>query len=133
MAADDEGEDIVMPEHARQAKVEVYPEVKREVLRDLQPQAQLLLLAVTRKLRLSKRAYVLTGEIKQSYRVACEEYGERPRAHTQLWEYLKQMEGLGLVDLQPSGERHRGQSRRISVPDVPVKVLERELEKILSK
>jgi len=133
MVADGEGEDIVMPEHVRHAKAEVYPEVKREVIRDLRRQEQLLLLAVARKLRISKRAYALTGEVERSYSIACEEYSERPRAHTQLWEYLKRMEGLGLVDLQPSGKQHLGRSRRISVPDVPVKTLERELAKILSK
>ena len=131
MTADGEGADIVMPEHARKAKAEVYPEVKREVIRDLQLHEKLFLLAVARKLKLSKRAYALTGEVERSYRVACEEHGEKPRKHTQLWEYLKRMEGLGLVDLQPSGERHRGKSQRVSVPDIPVATLERELERLL--
>lgn len=131
MTADGEGAGEVMPEHARRAKAEVYPEVKREVIRDLQLHEKLFLLAVARKLKVSKRAYALTGEVEKSYRVVCEEYDEKPRKHTQLWEYLNRMEGLGLVDLQPSGERHRGKSQRISVPDIPVATLERELEKLL--
>ena len=131
MTADGEGAGEVMPEHARRAKAEVYPEVKREVIRDLQLHEKLFLLAVARKLKISKRAYALTGEVEKSYRVVCEEYDEEPRKHTQLWEYLNRMEGLGLVDLQPSGERHRGKSQRISVPDIPVATLERELERLL--
>ncbi len=131
MTADGENAGEVMPEHARRAKAEVYPEVKREVIRDLQLHEKLFLLAVARKLKISKRAYALTGEAEKSYRVVCEEYDEEPRKHTQIWEYLNRMEGLGLVDLQPSGERHRGKSQRISVPDIPVVTLERELERLL--
>jgi len=101
------------------------------VIRDLQLHEKLFLLAVARKLKVSKRAYALTGEVEKSYRVVCEEYDEKPRKHTQLWEYLNRMEGLGLVDLQPSGERHRGKSQRISVPDIPVATLEREIERLL--
>ncbi len=131
MTADGEGADEVIPEHARIAKTEVHPEVKREVIRDLQLHEKLFLLAVARKLKISKRAYAVTGEVERSYRVVCEEHEEEPRKHTQLWEYLKRMEGLGLVDLQTSGERHRGKSQRISVPDIPVATLERELEQLL--
>jgi len=131
LTADGEGADTVMPEHARQAKAEVYPELKREVIRDLQLHEKLFLLAIARKLKVSKRAYALTGEVEKSYRVVCEEYEEEPRKHTQLWEYLNRMEGLGVVDLQPSGRGRRGKSQQISVPDIPVATLEKELERLL--
>jgi len=131
MAADGKGKDVVAPEHARQAKAEVYPEVKKEVLRELQPHEKLALLAIARRLRITKRAYAMTGDIEKSYQVVCEEYGEEARQHTQLWEYLKRMEGLGLIDLRPSGIRHRGQSFRISVQEAPVEWLEKEMEKLL--
>jgi cell division control protein 6 len=63
----------------------------------------------------------------------CEEYGERARKHTQLWEYFKSLEGQGLVDLQPSGPGQRGTSTRASIPDVPVAWLEKELEGALKR
>ncbi len=131
--ADGGGKDIVLPEHARQAKAEVYPEVKREVLRVLQPHEKLVLLAVARGLRISKRAYAVTSDIEKSYRVVCEEYGEAPRAHTQFWDHINRLEGLGLVDLQPSGPGHRGHSRRVSIQEAPVAWIEREMEKLLEK
>jgi cell division control protein 6 len=131
MVADGEGKDAVTPEHARKAKAEVYPEVKKEVLRELQTHEKLALLAIARKLRITKRAYVVTGDIDKSYQVVCEEYGEEPRQHTQLWEYLKRMEGLGLIDLRPSGPGRRGQSFRISIQEAPVEWLEKEMEKLL--
>jgi cell division control protein 6 len=129
--ADEDGMDVVTPEHARRAKIEVHPEVRKEALRELQLHEQLLLLALARKLKISKRAYALTGEVEKSYRVVCEEYGENPRGHTQLWGYLKRMDGLGLADLQISRKLHRGRTQRVSVADVPVTMLEEELEHLL--
>jgi hypothetical protein len=41
------------------------------------------------------------------------------------------MEGLGLVELQISRKLHRGRTQRISVLDVPVAMLEEELERLL--
>ncbi|MDI6642491.1 MAG: ORC1-type DNA replication protein [Candidatus Hodarchaeaceae archaeon] len=131
--ADGEGKDVVMPEHARQAKAEVYPEVKREVLRDLQLHEKLVLLAAARRLRVSKRAYAMTGDIEKSYRVVCEEYGEEPFAHTQFWDHLKRLDGLGLVDLQPSGPGHRGHSLKVSIQEAPAEWIEREVEKLLER
>jgi cell division control protein 6 len=131
MIADDEGKSKVTPEHVRRAKAEIHPEVKKEALRELHLHEQLVLLALARRLKLSGQAYAMTGEVETAYRVVCEEYGERPRGHTQLWEYLKHAERLGLVDLQSSGKGQRGQSRRISVPDVPVKSLAEEIERLL--
>jgi cell division control protein 6 len=131
--ADDENKNRVTPEHVRKAKAEVYPEVQKEVLKDLQSHEQLVLLALARRLKISGQAYALTGELERAYRVVCEEYDEQPRGHTKLWDYLKRMEDLGLVDTQPSGKQFRGQSRRVSIPDVSVAVLESELERLCEK
>jgi cell division control protein 6 len=129
--ADNKGSNFVTPEYVRIAKAEIYPEIKKEVLHDLQLHEKLLLLAIAQKLKHSNRAYLLTGEAEQSYRLVCEEYGEYPRKHTQLWEYLERMEGIGLIDLRPSGKEHRGRSTRISIPDIPVTILGSELKRSL--
>ena len=120
-----------MPEHARKAKADVYPELKKEVLRELQPHEKMVLLAVARKLILSKRAYALTGDVEKTYHIVCEEYGEEHRKHTQFWEYLQRMSALGLVDVKPSGAGQRGQSLRISIQEAPAAWLEKEMEKLL--
>ncbi len=133
MFADEKKAKKVTPEYARQAKAEVHPEVRKEVLAELQLHERLLLLALARRLKITERAYALTGEVEEAYEVVCEEHGEEPRKHTQLWGYLKHMDGLGLVDTRPSGRPHRGRSKRISVPDVPVSMLEKELEKLLKR
>jgi cell division control protein 6 len=131
MAADSEGKDSVTPEHVRRAKAEVYPELKREVLQELQQHEKLVLLAAARKLRASKGAYALTGDVEKTYHLVCEEFGEEPRRHTQFWEYLQRISGLGLVDLQLSGPGQRGKSLRISIQEAPVEWLEKEMERVL--
>ncbi len=133
MFADERKAKKVAPEHARQAKAEVHPEVRKEVLAELQLHEQLLLLALARRLKRTERAYALTGEVEGAYKVVCEEHEEKPRKHTQLWEYLKRMDGLGLVDTQMSHKPPRGRSKRISIPDVPVAMVGKELEKLLKK
>ncbi len=127
MIADREGASEVSTEHAREAKTEIHPEFKKEFLRELQLHERLLLLAIARKLRITDQAYAITGEVEKSYEVVCEEYEEAPRKHTQLWEYYKRLEGLGLIELQSSGVGQRGMSTKISIPDVPLTWLEKEL------
>jgi cell division control protein 6 len=131
MVADRERSDSVLPEHAREAKAEVYPEIKKESLQELNYHEKLLLLALARRLKISKQAYAITGEVEKAYAVVCEEYGEAPLKHTQLWERLKKIGELGLADVQPSGPGHRGQSMRVSIPEAPVAWIEKELVKQL--
>lgn len=129
--ADEEQTDLVTPEHVRRAKAEVYPEVRKEVLHELHLHEKLMLLALARKLRITKQAYASTGELERAYRVVCEEYGEKPRGHTQFWDHLRRMEGLGIIDTQISRGPKEGRTKKISIPDVPVAMLEKELEKLL--
>lgn len=131
--ADQEEIQEVTPEHARGAKAHVFPGIRKEVLKDLRKQELLLLLALSRRLKISDQAYALTGEVEDAYNVVCEEYEEEARKHTQVWEYLKRLSDLGIIETQPSGEERRGKSQKISIPDAPVEMLEEELEKILEK
>jgi cell division control protein 6 len=125
--ADSRGSDVVLPEHAREAKAEVYPEIRREVLESLQLHEKLVLLALARRLKISRQAYALTGEVRKGYEVVCEEWSEEPRGATQFWNYMNRLQSFGLVDLKPSGVGHRGKSTRVSIPDVPVAWLEKEI------
>lgn len=130
-AADEEGSRKVASEHARKAKARIHPGIRRQVLKGLGHHERLLLLASARRLKSSDRSYVLTGELEEAYKVVCEEYSEEPYKHTKIWELLKKMSDLGLIDTRPSGEKHRGRSQRISVSDAPVSTLEEELSKLL--
>ncbi len=131
MLADARGSRVVLPEHVREARASLYPELRKEVLSGLSLHELLLLLAAARGLR---RAEALTtGQLRRAYEVVCEEYGERPRHHSVMLEHLRKLEALGILDLEPLSLRPRGQTQRISLEVAPAGELEREVERLLSE
>ncbi len=123
----------VSPDHARKAKAEIHPEIRKDVLFDLNKHELLFLLALSRRLKISDKAYALTGEVEDAYHVVCEEQSEDPRAHVQFWNYIKKLENLGVIDTEPSSEGHVGRSQKITISDAPPEMMEREIEKILDR
>src|SRR5207302_11278933 len=92
---------------------------------------RLVLLSMTRQSR--KQAYITMGEAEEAYAVVCEEYGEKSRAHTQFWKYVKELDALGLVDTKLSGKGEVGKTTLISLPEIPAKVLADNLERSLKR
>lgn len=123
----------VSPNHARKAKAEIHPGVRKDVLTGLEKHELFFLLALSRRLKITDEAYATTGEVEEAYKVVCEEYDEEPRVHAQFWNYMKKVENLGLVDTEPSGEGHRGKSHKISISDAPPEMMEEEIEEILNR
>ena len=74
-------------------------------------------------------AYATTGSVEQSYKVACEEFGQEPRAHTQFWKYLKQLEGAGFLLSRLSG---KGQAGTTQLSREQIKQLEDHLATFLA-
>lgn len=128
--ADAAGVEAVTPEHVRTAKAKTRRSVWADQVLDLPIHKQLTLLALARKLD-DGGSYATTGEVEEAYQVACESVAEDPRGHTQFWTYLKELDGVGLVETRKSGEGVVGSTTLISLPDVPaermVEVLEDEL------
>ncbi|HLF22988.1 MAG TPA: AAA family ATPase, partial [Burkholderiales bacterium] len=102
IAADGEGLPRLSAEHVRAAKAETHSVVTESKLRELDRHKQLVLLGVARSLRRGD-AFVTTGDAEERYKVACEEHGEPPRAHTQYWTYIKDLESVGLIGARKSG------------------------------
>ena len=61
----------------------------------------------------------------------CEENGEEARKHTQIWEYLKEFETMGLIVTKKSTYGQRGNTQLISIQDVSALELEKEVLKRL--
>src|SRR5438445_4831817 len=97
----------------------------------LDVQTKLALRSIARKSR--KKAYITMGEAEEAYAVVCEEYNEKPRAHTQFWKYVKELDALGLVDTKLSGKGEVGKTTLISLPEIPAKVLADNLERSLKR
>jgi cell division control protein 6 len=131
--ADENGVLKVSPEYVRSAKAFITPEIRKEVLLELSPHRKLLLLAACRLLRPSEEAYVTTGALEERYDLVCEEYNQVQRSHTQVWSYIQDLVGLGILTAKISGEGHRGKTTLIGLPDIPAAVLESELEMQLER
>ncbi len=125
--ADQEGASVVIPDFVRQAKADTHPELRKEVFSALPSHNRLLLLALSRCLKESRGAYATMGEVEEAYHYVCEEYGETPRSHTQIWEWIQDLSAHGIVDAKRSGEGHRGQTTLIGISDVPAEMLEKFL------
>lgn len=122
--ADDESSPIVYPDHVRKAKSLIHPEIRREVILTLTLHQKLILLAIIRKLKHTKNAYISTNDAISSYKLACEEYEEEPRRHTQIWSYLKELSKQDVISTKISGEGMRGKTTLISIPDISVETIE---------
>lgn len=129
-AADGERSRGVTAEHVRAAKADVESVVTEQKLRDLDKHKRLALLGIARALRTGE-PYVVTGRAEENYQVACEEFGEEPRGHTQFWTYLKDLQGAGLIDAKRSGKGHAGTTTIIAIHDIPARALEERLEGLL--
>jgi cell division control protein 6 len=132
-AADEQSVLRVSPEFVRSAKAFVAPEIRRDVLLDLSLHQKLILLGVCRLFKSSEEAYVTTGALEERYALVCEEYEQLPRSHTQIWSYLQDLVGLGILTARNSGVGQRGNTTLIGLPDIPAVVLEKELEVQLEK
>jgi len=88
---------------------------------------------VCRLFKSSEEAYVTTGALEERYTLVCEEYEQLPRAHTQVWSYIQDLVGLGILTARNSGAGQRGNTTLVGLPDIPAVVLEKELEVQLEK
>jgi len=131
MAADQQHTQGVEPEHVRAAKAETYSTVTETKLQNLNKQQLLTLLSIAKRLHKDGTAYANTGDVEKTYAITCEEYHEKPRAHTMFWNYLKEIEQAGFISIKLSGKGHLGTTQLISLPDVPAEILREKVNSML--
>jgi len=138
-AADYEGSSVVTLDHVRKAyAVEVssgasYIALAKDTVLHMSLHEILVYLAIVKALRNSGRQYVRMGEIESEYEVLCEIYGEKPRGHTQVYEYIRDLKRRGLIEARTSGKGYRGKSTLVSIINVPLDILDKEISNILDK
>ena len=129
--ADTESSKEITSEHIRKAAGSIHPAFREENVTTLTLHEKLLLLAISRILDREKLAYATMGEVEDAYRVVCEEYRETPRAHTQLWNYMKDLGTTGIVSTKLSGKGLKGKTTLIGLTFTPASALSKWLESIL--
>ncbi len=131
--ADAEDLDGIEPECVRKAVSNIIPTVRRSELNSLGFHEKLFLLGSARIFKESQRTYASLSEIEEGYAVVCEEIGEQPHSHTQVWKYVQLFSALGILKTEVAAKGVRGRSTRISLPSIPAYELEKELNATLEK
>ncbi|MEM3694911.1 MAG: ORC1-type DNA replication protein [Candidatus Bathyarchaeia archaeon] len=129
--ADAEGFGAVTPEHVRKAASSIIPTLRKSEIASLGLHEKIFLLGIARLFKTSKAAYVPFSEAEHAYAIICEELGEKPHSHTQLWKYLQNFAAMGITKTEVSTLGNRGRSTIIYLPRIPAAELEKELSDIL--
>src|SRR5438105_1552609 len=108
--ADTETSREVKAEHVRAAAQSVYPVMRTNYAQHLNQHEKLLLLGLARTLERTQETYASMGETEIAYKMACEEYKEPYRAHTQVWKYVQTLSATGIISTQPSTAGFRGKT-----------------------
>jgi len=133
--AEKEGARRITIEHVRKALASLSREIVgvSEFIKYSSLHELLVLLAIIRLLRRTGKREVRIGEVEDEYRVVCELYGEIPRRHTQVYEYVQGLARAGVISAQPSGRGQRGRSTMISIPYGPLDMLENYVEETIRR
>jgi len=129
--ADSESSRIVSAEYVRKAIASVYPAMRTDYIAALSIHEKLLLLALSRLLIERDTAYVSMGEVEREYQVACDEFNEEPRQHTQVWKYARALSSIGIISAQKSGEGMRGRTTLLGLAQVPASTMQESLQAAL--
>jgi cell division control protein 6 len=131
IAADHQHTQIVSPEHVRAAKAETYSVVTETKLKNLERHQLFTLYSIAKRLKKDQTAYVSTGDAEKTYAVTCEQYNEKPRTHTMFWNYIKEIEAAGFINIKLSGKGYLGTTQFISLPDIPAEIVSNKVEELL--
>ena len=125
--ADAQEAGMVGAECVRMAVSNIIPGMRRSELAGLGLHERLFLLAVARYFKENEQAYALLSEIEKSYAVICEEIGEQPNGHSQLWKYAQFLSSMRILKIEVRSSATRGRSTQVSLLSIPAVELEKEL------
>jgi cell division control protein 6 len=131
--ANTENLDTVSAECARKAVSSIIPATKKSDLTYLSLHEKLLLLGIARLFKDGDKAHISLAEAEQVYMIACEEFNTKPHSHTQLWKYLRNLSGLGIVKTEILTAGLKGRSTLVYLPRIPAHDLEKELSTVLQE
>jgi cell division control protein 6 len=122
-------------EHVRKAITSLSRELVNvsDFLKALALHELLVLLSITRLLRRGGKREVKMGEIEEEYQSICELYGEVPRKHTQLYEYIQNLAKANVIHAYPSGRGQRGRTTIVTIHYGPLDALEKLILELIER
>jgi cell division control protein 6 len=117
LIAEKEGSIVVTVEHAKKANARLNPYVAqaKDDIQALDLHQLLLLKALVNLAKSGKEDFFSMGKVEEEYHRICEAYNQQPRRHTQVFEYVKKLRHLGIVNTRASGKGMRGRTTLISL------------------
>ena len=129
--ADAESMESVTAESVRKAVSSIVPATKKSDLAYLGLHEKIFLLGMARLFKDGNKAHISLAEAEQIYMIACEEFNTKPHSHTQLWKYLQNLSGAGIVKTEVSATGPKGRKTLVYLPRIPANDLEQELWTLL--
>lgn len=132
--ADAQAEGEISVEMARQARNQVHPTFRGELLDSFKGHELLSLLGIARKLRATGGSYVVVEDAFEDYCAACEERGVEPHTITTFRKYIRNLTKSKVLNGQTKqiAESQRGRHMEITLFDIPARELEILLEQMLA-
>ncbi len=134
MKANAQRKDKITADLIRDAKTEVYPELRMDVFEDLRMNELLTALSIGRIL--SQRGVVSTtiNEAYNRYKLICEEFDSKIQSLSTFRLSIQTLEKLGIVSYTVSSldTGSRGRRSKISLFDIPAIILVERVETVLS-
>jgi orc1/cdc6 family replication initiation protein len=133
--ADMEKEDEITADMVREAKKNVYPELRNEIFSELRTQELITALALAKRL---KHRGIVSTSIKESYdyyQISCEEFNIEKHSINTFRVYIDSLVKYGIVNkvTKQIGRGKRGRRSRITLFDIPAKVLEERIYELLEE
>ncbi|AFZ70411.1 orc1/cdc6 family replication initiation protein [Caldisphaera lagunensis DSM 15908] len=130
--ADAENSGRIEERHVREAlSTNAVSNIPLDIIRALSLHELLILQSIS-NLLVAKGGWLTSGEVEDEYSHLSYAYGEEPRKHTQFYEYIKNLNNMGLIESKISGKGIRGKTTIIRLPlDIPAERLKEVLESIL--
>jgi len=133
-AADQKRIDEISPELIRRAKNDVYPEMRADILEELNTHELIAALSVARRLHHKGITATTIEHSFKNYRIICEEWNVSSNGEAAFRNYLSTLEAIGILGKVTKGVKGRkGVRARLTIHDVPAAILIERIEVFLSK
>lgn len=115
--ADSKNLKCISPECVRLGNQDSVTFSAQDSLQFMSSQKLILLLAIIKSLKKSKKAQISSTEILDLYMIICENLNRTPKSHSQLWNYLQEFKRENIVSVDVKSESIKGRKAFINIQD----------------
>ncbi len=125
------GDRKVRPEHVREARLQLPPQIRKEELNYLDTHEKIILLALTKLLKEQLDNYVTLKVLEQEYESMCKKFGKEALKHTQFWLKIKNLSQKEIISSTITSAEPKGRTTLISLLNIPAEQLYNEIKERL--